>query len=159
MKTISSFQGDTILVDDSDYEWISSFKWSVKKAPGRPAYARTTLIDSSGAKTTASMHRMIIRPDAGQVVDHIDHNTLNNQRSNLRVCTVAENCRNSRKRNGLHLPKGVSFISRDQRYQAYIYVNGRRVYLGNYLDQREAAHAYNRAAIKYFGEFAALNPY
>lgn len=159
MKEIISSQGDVILVDDQDYEWLSSYRWTVGRKPGRPLYARMTYTDAGGARRTAALHRMIMNPPKGYVVDHIDHNTLNNQRENLRICTLSENSRNARKRKGMQAPKGVAFIKRDQRYQAYINVKGRRIYLGNFADQREAAHAYNRAAVYYFGEFAALNPY
>lgn len=159
MKQIISSQGDPILVDDDVYEWLAALKWTVRRTTRRTLYAKTTFRDADGKQQNVLMHRMILGVQDGMVVDHIDHNGLNNQRHNLRVCTPKENARNSLRKRGSLTPKGVFFVQRDRRYQAAIYIDGKRVYLGSYLDPLEAAHAYNRAAIKYFGEFAALNPY
>ena len=90
-----------------------------------------------------------------KVVDHIDGNTLNNQRSNLRTCTQGENMRNqkisSRNTSGI---KGVSWSKNRERWLACIKGNGKQIYLGHFICPLMAKLAYNKAAVKYHGEFA-----
>ena len=95
---------------------------------------------------------------AGLVVDHIDGNGLNNRKSNLRVCTQAQNSLNSRpRRNSSSRYKGVSFYKRDKIWQAQIFYNFRTINIGRFDDEIEAALAYDRKAAELFGEFAYLN--
>jgi len=89
-------------------------------------------------------------------VDHIDHNPLNNCRSNLRVVTNAQNQMNSRKRVGCSSKyKGVS--NRYNKWRVYIKLNGESIYLGSYNDEIEAAKVYDKKAKELFGEYASLN--
>jgi len=89
-------------------------------------------------------------------IDHVDGNGLNNQKANLRVASHAENCANRRiNRNNTSGFKGVS--KNKERWQAYIRVAYRQIHLGYFDTPEEAAEAYDRAAIAYFGEFAKTN--
>jgi hypothetical protein len=92
------------------------------------------------------------------VVDHIDGNGLNNTRANLRICTIAENVRSSRRRtdNGSGY-KGVGFHKASGKWVARIVTNGEKMYLGLYESPEQAAAVYDLAAHKYHGEFARLN--
>ncbi|MEA3225847.1 MAG: AP2 domain-containing protein, partial [Planctomycetota bacterium] len=104
------------------------------------------------------MHREITSAPAHLVVDHIDHDGLNNRRSNLRVCTFAENCRNLRIiRHKTSKYKGVHWHKRCKKWAAQITANNKRHHLGYFTKEIEAAQAYDRAAPKYHGEFAHLN--
>jgi hypothetical protein len=171
MKTIPLSQnGDKhkgkyfAMVDDEDYDYLMQWIWyaSVKK---RNVYARR-------GKTTngsASMHRLLMNPSSDKQVDHIDHNGLNNQKSNLRICTHSENQRNRRtlkkvtsKYMGVSMHKEER-VSREGRAWTYILwhaqlnVHQKAVYSKYFKTEIEAALAYNEAAIKYHGEFATIN--
>jgi hypothetical protein len=90
--------------------------------------------------------------------DHIDGNTLNNQKSNLRNVTCQQNgCNKSKCKNLFSKYKGVSRVKRDKKWQAYITVHQKPIFLGCFTNELDAAVAYNNAAIKYFGEYAKLN--
>lgn len=102
------------------------------------------------------MYRQIMRPPPGMVVDHIDGDPWNNRRSNLRICTHAENIRNQRKPCNGNTPfKGVSILG--TKFSAGISASGRTYSLGTYEDATEAALAYDAAALVVHGEFARLN--
>lgn len=90
-------------------------------------------------------------------IDHIDGNRLNNKIDNLRVCTRAENCRNSVSKVGSSIYKGVQWDKVRKKWQANIVFNNKRVFLGRYDTELEAAKVYNKAALEYFGEFARIN--
>lgn len=103
------------------------------------------------------VHRIIMGPiDAGLVVDHIDGDPLNNQRSNLRVCTQSDNLGNQRRaKNNPTGFKGVVLVP--EHYVASICRNRKCRRLGMFKTAEEAARAYDRAARELFGEFAKTN--
>lgn len=154
MKIISLTRGQVAIVDDEDFESLNRFKWHATLGSGRFYAARRDV----GTKKIVLMHRQIMNPMDGQLVDHREtEQTLNNQKSNLRVCGHAQNHQNAPKRKSVTSSqfKGVSKF-RDK-YQAYIQVDGKKINLGTFADERHAATAYNNAAQKEFGEFARLN--
>jgi hypothetical protein len=104
------------------------------------------------------MHREIMRPPEGKIVDHENHNKLDNTRANLRVCTQGENMRNTGKRNGTSSRfRGVSYSKRYGKWRARICFEGKCADLGLFTEEEEAARAYDRKAVELFGEFARLN--
>lgn len=155
METIPLTRGKAALVDDSDYPRLSQFKWYARKDEGR-FYACRAVTVSPNKQKLIQMHREII---GGTLkIDHRDGNGLNNQRYNLRPATTSQNGQNRRKFAPASSPyKGVCFSKRDTKWLSRIAVNGRRVLLGYFLSEQDAARAYNDAAKKYFGEFANLN--
>lgn len=139
------------LVDAVHYEWLNQYKWTARQA-GRTWYAHRHRKGGS-----ISMHREIMRPGPGLVVDHIDRNGLHNRESNLRVCTPAENQRNRPAVGGSSQYKGVSYDKEHKKWEAGIHINGRRIHIGLFESEIEAARAYDRVARELFGEFAYLN--
>ncbi len=92
----------------------------------------------------------------GKVVDHIDHDTLDNQRINLRICTRSQNGMNRKKDSGIKF-KGVTFHKRAGKFMAQIYMNGKKYYLGVFETPEEAAMVYDKKARELHGEFALTN--
>jgi hypothetical protein len=94
----------------------------------------------------------------GLLVDHRNLNGLDNRRSNLRLATHGENNQNKRKRKGASSRYiGVSFEKRIKKWSARIMYKGKAIWLGNFKNEIDAALAYDKAARKYYGEFARLN--
>lgn len=149
-------QGKYALVDIEDFYRVCGYKWYACKS-SRTYYA--SRIDTSGRrKRHVSMHRMIIGAPEYLQVDHINGNGLDNRKCNLRLATAAQNSRNRRRTGGRSSRyKGVSFIKSKNRYVAEITFNGRRMSLGHFESEIDAARAYDKAAKKYHKEFASLN--
>jgi hypothetical protein len=141
--------GGFVLVDAADFEQVGRHTWHVS---GGSDYARATV----GGKTVA-MHRLIMNAPPGKVVDHINGHRLDNRRSNLRICTRAENLWNARKGRGTSRFKGVFWDSRRHKWGACIHRDGKGYWLGHFTDEVAAAQAYDRAARELFGAFACLN--
>jgi hypothetical protein len=136
-------------VDAEDYEELSKYRWYASRH-GRKTYA-ICLIEGM----VVYMHRMIMRPRRGYVVDHIDGNGLNNRRCNLRVCTRRQNQGNKRSRGGTSRFVGVS-RERDK-WLARIRYRGKVYHVGLFDDEVEAAKARDRKAYELLGEYAYLN--
>jgi len=143
-------------IDGEDFEKVNQYKWGLKFSKDKFYIHRTMGYKEN--KSSQSLHRYITGCPSGMVVDHIDGNPLNNCRSNLRICSNAENMRNRKKNiNGTSKYKGVSFHKRDKVFMACIRLDNKLFHLGYFKDEKDAAEAYNKAAIKYHGEFARLN--
>jgi hypothetical protein len=155
MKEIQLTQGKVALVDDEDFNNLNRYNWCASRSSY--TYYALRSIKILGKETTIAMHQEIMLPAVGMVIDHIDGNKLNNQRSNLRVCKHKQNIRNQVKRYGTYIYKGVSWDKVNSKWFSTIKVNGKGINLGRFKNEKEAAEIYNQAAIKYFGEFAKLN--
>ncbi len=133
------------IIDRSDFSLIKDIKWSLANG-----YAR------SG---NMYMHNVILgNTPTGLTPDHKNRNRLDNRKSNLRFCTVAENLRNSGAgKNNTSGFKGVSWVKRDMVWRARIFVDNKELNCGHFDNKIEAAKAYNVAASRHFGEFACLN--
>lgn len=158
MKQIPLSRGKFALVDDEDYEFLMQWKWHANNH-GYAVRSQNTK-DENGVnfKSMVCMHRVLINAPKDKHVDHIDFDKLNNRKVNLRLCTLSENNRNNPKRShNTSGYKGVYLNKRNGKWFASIGFNGRFIYIGIFKDIKDAARAYNAAAIKYHGEFAVLN--
>lgn len=152
-REISLSKGKAAIVDDADYELVCKYTWYAIERFGI-WYARGRVNGKF-----ISMHRLILDAPNTKEVDHIDGDGLNNRRSNIRLASRSQNAMNR----GMNIDnksgfKGVHRTSRNSRpYRATIRVQGKSKHLGYFDNLKEAAQAYNMAAVKYFAEFAKLN--
>ncbi len=158
MKEIPLSKGYVALVDDEDYEELMRYKWHVGSYGPRPHAMRKVRPAEGETVTRIAMHRQITGAPKGMDVDHINHQTLDNQRANLRVCTRSQNMMNMRKRPGCSSRfKGVCWNKANDNWIAYIMVNYCQKTIGYFDDEVDAARAYNAEARVKFREFALLN--
>lgn len=143
-------KGKVALISPEDYEEISKHKWSYLEG----GYAVRNQREN-GKSNTIYMHRQLLGFPEGYDVDHINHNTLDNTRENLRLCSPSENAANQTKRNSNTSGfKGVHFFKRDGTWQAQITFQNKKIHLGYFTTPEEASKVYEEAAIKYFGDYA-----
>lgn len=155
IRLIPLNRGRVAIVDAQDYERLNKFKWYLvtKTASSKNGYAKT----QKNGKAIA-MHRYLTNCPKGLVVDHIDHNGLNNTKANLRICTQKQNTYNNSGQYGKTSKyKGVCKIKGTNKFRATITNNYKSIQIGVFGNEREAAKAYDAAARKYHGEFAYLN--
>ena len=154
MKKIELTQNYYTIVDNRDYKWLKDYNWHYSRG-----YAATRIM-LDNKPYVFYMHRAIMgleKWDKNQV-DHIDGNGLNNRRQNLRIVTPSNNSQNRRPRkNCTSKFKGVSFSKNHRKWATGIRVLGRYIFLGYFRDEKQAALIYDKAAKKYFGEFAKTN--
>lgn len=159
MPQIPLTQGQFALVDDADYDKLNQSKWCAKKECNGNFYAvRWSL--KNGKQIKIRMSRQILGLEQGdsRQADHQNHNTLDDRRDNLRICTCRQNLRNRRGcSNTSSRFKGVHWEKQKKKWCARICINGKSNHLGRYDDEELAAMAYDSVARKVFGEFAYLN--
>lgn len=154
MKTIKLTKGYEAIVDDEDYESLAAVKWRAFESKGTVYACR--------AHSTL-MHRVLV-PHAGETVDHINGNGLDNRRANLRAATFSENQRNKgkpRTRCPVSRFKGVA-LNRNcvSSWYAFYKLDKKKVRLGTFSTEIAAALAYDLAVRARDGKYARLNfPY
>ena len=144
--------GGKTLVDDEDYEQLLKEGWKWQYSDG---YA---VREDSKTRRKIKLCNWLLGLPMTQMIDHIDHNTANDQRYNLRPCTASQNrCNAAKKANSSSKYKGVAWNKRFKKWQVYICVFKKQTYLGSYSNEEEAARVYDRAAKELHEEFACLN--
>ena len=164
IKLIPLTKGKFAIVDAEDFEWLNQWKWYVVECDNKFYAARNEWIsgiERSKATKRIYMHRQILQVKKGLEIDHVDGDSLNNCRFNLRLSTRSQNAANRGKQsNNKSGFKGVVLLKdqpRNKKYLSIIRVNQKNISLGVFLTKEEAALAYNEAAKQYFGEFANFN--
>jgi hypothetical protein len=154
MKLLPLTKGRFAKVDDSDFEYLSQFKWTVTRKYNNDYVKRSKSI--KGVTHVVYLHRELMGFPVGMQVDHRNGDGLDNQRHNLRVCTKANNVRNRRRQhNQKNVYIGVQECSKG--FRARIWSNGGTLDLGIFDTAIEAAKVRDRKAFELRGEFAHLN--
>lgn len=148
--------GHAVLVDDEDYERLNQHHWTALRSEAGGIYA-IRFRKRDGHQDRIWLHREVAMPPAGMEVDHRDGNTLDNRRANLRIATRGQNAANGRALGGSSRFKGVSWDRSTGKWWVGLSVNYRRITVGRFTDEEEAARAYDAAARLHFGEFARTN--
>ncbi len=123
------------LIDLEDINKIKDYKWS-----------KTVNGYINCSSPFLALHRIIVACPKGKFVDHINHNTLDNRKSNLRIVTAQQNNMNSKS-------KGISYNKSKKKWQPQLMCNRKQIWLGRYETKEEAINVRKEAEIKYFGEY------
>lgn len=147
MKTIPLSQGQCAIVDDDDFDPLMKFGWYAAWNPNTRSYYAVR-------NPSVRMNRVIMKAVKGDVVDHINHDTLDNRKDNLRIVTRAQNAMNrlGPNKNSKTGVRGVHWHRESRRYAAEIRVDGRQKHLGKFKTIADAAKAYASANRRYYGE-------
>lgn len=153
MIEINLTRGFTALADDEDFECLMLRRWHYHLG-----YAARTVRLSGGKKKKIYMHRLIMKTPAGMETDHINGNKLDNRRCNLRICTKSNNMKNIKKRMNLSSKyRGITWDKHRNLWKAMITINEKKVNIGRFKFENDAAYEYNEYAQRFHGEFAQLN--
>jgi len=146
-------------VGPDDYERLRGYEWLSKKGKNSFYARRRVPTGKAGKETLVYMHQEVIKVPDGMVVDHINHDGMDNREANLRAATYSQNLCHRKKRSGANYSKykGVSWKKVNRKWVARIGFEKKEIHLGYFHSEIDAAKAYDRAAIKYHGKFASLN--
>lgn len=154
MKEIKLRSGEVTVVDDCMFKIASAGTWyAIRRGHQIHAYRK-----GENGKTVY-LHRLIIGAKAGEIVDHINRNGLDNRLENLRLVNKAQNANNSVSNGNTSGYRGVSLKNdgRKKKFRAVIVFEEKQIFLGNYYTSIEAAKAYDEAALKYYGKETYFN--
>lgn len=150
-------KGYSTAVDDEDYDELNKTSWHALVNRTGMVYAARR-IRSDGKSVMQLMHRVLLNDPRGFQVDHEDHDTLNNQKKNLRKATWSQNQANSQKKTiGSSQYKGVYWHKARNKWVAELTINRKKTYIGSFESESDAARAYNGLAIASFGLYAEIN--
>jgi len=155
--TIELTKGFIARVSPQDFDWLCGWRWKATLCD-KSFYASRSIHNSDRSSAVVRMHVFIMNPPKGFTVDHINKDTLDNRRDNLRICTRSQNNMNrgmsSHNTSGY---KGVSWHRHRGDWHAYIRKDGIMRHLGYHPTAIQAALAYDKEALQIFGEFAVTN--
>lgn len=154
MKKIKLTRNKFTIIDDESYCYFENHSWHVTKQ----GYVARRYTYAKGKTKIILIHRIIMNCPSGLMVDHINRNSLDNRKSNLRICNKSQNAANSKiASNNTSGYRGVKWSKIGKKWMSSIRVMGKDIYLGYFFNKLDAARTYNKAAEKYFGKFAYLN--
>jgi hypothetical protein len=158
--------GKYVIVDNEDFYWLNKFNWYLNKNLHYPfnEYARRNRLNKNNSDQIL-MHRVILEKYKikieNKLIDHINNNSLDNRKSNLRIATKSQNKAHGQiYKNNSTGYRGVYYEENfrpNKKWRVRISVNGKDKHVGRYKTKEEAALAYNEVAIQYFGKFAYIN--
>ena len=131
-----------VKIDLDDVDRVGQYKWHISHG-----YACCN-------ENKIRLHRFIMNCPNDKVVDHINHNPLDNRKCNLRICSNQQNCMNQNKHsNNTSGYTGVLWDKAKNKWMARIKVNYKQIFLGYYDTLEKAIEVRKQAEIKYFGEY------
>ena len=160
IESIRLSNGLITQVDAEDFHKFGGLRWYAQESKtcnGTKFYVFRIFRLATRCYKKCYLHRVILDAEKGSTVDHIDGNPLNNTRENLRIVTPTENRQNGAKRTGASTFKGVSWYKAAKLWTAQIRAEGKKIHLGYFKNEIEAARVYDRNAVKYFGDMACVN--
>lgn len=142
--------GSSFKIDIEDYKKVKQHNWKVEKT----GYVINT---SNKNKNIRTLHRFLLNPPKEKVVDHINHDTTDNRKQNLRICSFNENCQN--RSMPINNTSGIIGVRKrktkyGEYWRAQIKINGKMKTLGEYKDKEKAIKKRLQAEKEYFGDFA-----
>jgi hypothetical protein len=154
MNNIPLTKGFFAIIDDDDYEELSKHRWYCSTY----GYAVRSVSKFAGRRDLIYMHIQLLGREKGLEIDHINGNSLDNRRCNLRRVTHQQNVHNSKPQfGGSSTYKGVYWHNGAKKWVSRIQCNGKLKHIGCFTSEKEAAKAYNYVARACFGEYARLN--
>ena len=157
-------KGMYAVIDADDFEKVSALKWCVHKGYSKWYGARSQWHPELKRSKQIFLHNFIFgEVPMGYFVDHINGDSLDNRRENLRLATRSQNRGNARKtvqifgRPTSSKYKGVCWDKNNNKWQVQMKIDNKTRFIGQFSDEMKAAEAYNKAASAHFGEFALLN--
>lgn len=156
---ISLTQGKFALISEEDFDLVHPYRWHVIQGQRKSGTPYKTYAARKHEGKTRYMHHEILPKQRGRKVDHINGDTLDNRRENLRYVTSRQSCMNTFKTCNKKTSryKGVHWSKAWGRWRAQIMFEGRTKMLGGFESEQQAAKAYDLEASKLFGVFAKLN--
>jgi HNH endonuclease len=150
--SIELSQGQACLVSVEDFDKVSARRWHARHDNSGKFYACRAGVREDGRKTKFDMHRELLSPPAGYQVDHINGNSLDNRRENLRIATASENGRNrGPNKNNTTGIKGVSLIK--GKFVAQLTLHRKNRIIGRFPTLEAAGKAVKSATARLHGEF------
>ena len=158
-RKIPLTQGEFAIVDPKDYERLAKYKWFLARSPTNSYAARWQRIRPGGPRKRIWMHREVIDIPNHLLCDHANGYGLDNRAANLRPATVSQNlCNRSKTKSKTRSKyKGLEWDKIQRKWKARIQHDGRKIYLGSFASEIDAAKAYDKKAKALFGQFARLN--
>jgi hypothetical protein len=164
MVKMTTVNGVEFEIDEEDVERVSTYRWYESKSDRKKAYIFTAISTRLSVgrwkNRTVYLHRFLIDAPRGLSVDHKDNDTMNNQKSNLRLATQSQQNQNTKKLNPSTASsrfKGVSFNKKRNVWEVYVHDKRKKIVIGYFQNEEEAARAYDNAARSRYGEFASTN--
>jgi hypothetical protein len=152
---ILNIKGYNVIIDDKDYEEVAKIDWHILSGKGKVYFRKSKYLGKNKRKTIL-LHRYIIKAPVDMEVDHINSDTLDNRKSNLRICKRSENAMNRKPNKSKTGYKGVHFRKDRGKYTAQIRKNYKIYFLGYFNTPEEAYKAYCEASKKYHGEYGRI---
>ena len=150
-------QEQYMLVNASDYNILMPWNWRATWSPITKSFYASTFLRINGRPTVLRVHHILFGEPSSVQYDHVDHDTLNNTRLNLRRCTASQNCCHRRPRKSKSGYIGVGWNVGHKAWVATLGLEGRKLYFGDFDDIKDAVHARDLGALRLHGEFAVLN--